>query len=101
MNTDAQDALDDFLNGFEQWKSAKMGNMSWRDEDEAFARWIEAGPLERKELPVDDERIRRLLDSGIDLWREAKKLARTKPERREAKIYVEAFKSIRDWLFED
>lgn len=41
---DRQDQLDDLLRGFHMWKESKLGSGTWTDEDEAFLRWVEAGP---------------------------------------------------------
>jgi hypothetical protein len=43
-NIDLQDTLDDLLLGIELWKEHKVGHMTWDNEDEMLARWVEARP---------------------------------------------------------
>lgn len=75
-NADAQDALDDLLNGFELWKRSKMTTPGWGDEDEAFARWVEASPNAPEHEPEPARDVH-------DALREALKLASSMLESRE------------------
>lgn len=42
---DVEDALNDLIRGFKLWRDKKVEHASWTDDDEAFARWVEASEV--------------------------------------------------------